>query len=156
MKKVKILLIALMVAVLPLSMFSRGGGSHSSSSHSSSSHSYFSSSSSSRPSSFRSSSYSYKASSTSNRPSTTVRTVSSVSHVSPSVSRMTPKQTSFYHSNPSYTSVGGYYRPIYHCSPNYMFWYFVMTNNRTHRNDTIRAKSKAELDKKVSSVKSQW
>jgi len=165
MKK-NLLLIFLLIS-LPFSVFSRGGcggGSHSScssshSSFSSSSHSSFSSSS--RPSSFHSSSYSYKSSSTSSHPSTGLKTVSSSSHISPTKSfthvsepihSMTPTRLSYYRNNPSYRSVCGYYRPVYHCSPNYLFWYFVLTNHNSHRNDTIRAKTKEELDRKVKSL----
>ncbi len=66
------------------------------------------------------------------------------------------RPASFYRNNPSYRMVNNRYYPVYYRSPNYMFWYFVMINHRTHRNDTIRAKSKTELDKKVKSVSSSW
>jgi hypothetical protein len=143
MKKVKFLFVMLMV-VLPFSMSARGG-------FHSSSHSSFHSSS--RPSSFRSSGFLYKPR---NNSSTIVRTVRPSTHMSPSVSKMTPKQTTFYHNNPSYTRVGNSYRPVYHYHPNYLFWYFIMRNNHTNRTDTIKAKTKQELDKKVKSIKGNW
>lgn len=48
--------------------------------------------------------------------------------------------------------------PTYHHTANYMIWYFILYNNNTHRNDTIKAKSKAELDKKADELKkhNQW
>jgi len=62
----------------------------------------------------------------------------------------------YYRNNPSYKMVNNRYYPVYHCSRNYLFWYFVFANRRTHRNDTIRAKSKDELDKKVKSISTSW
>jgi len=62
----------------------------------------------------------------------------------------------FYRNNPSYRMVNNHFYPVYHRSPNYLFWYFVILNHRTHRNDTIHAKSKDELDKKVKSVSTEW
>lgn len=67
-----------------------------------------------------------------------------------------PRPMVFYHNNPSYRLVNNHYYPVYYRSPNYLFWYFVILNHRTHRNDTIRAKSKAELDKKVKSISTSW
>ncbi|MDP4238538.1 MAG: hypothetical protein Q8904_03585 [Bacteroidota bacterium] len=66
------------------------------------------------------------------------------------------RPVTFYRNNPSYRMVNNHYYPVYHRSPNYLFWYFVLANHRTHRNDTIRAKSKDELDKKVKSVSTEW
>jgi len=66
------------------------------------------------------------------------------------------RPVTFYRNNPSYRMVNNRYYPVYHRSPNFLLWYFVLSNNRTHRNDTIRAKSKAELDKKVKSVSTSW
>jgi len=65
------------------------------------------------------------------------------------------RPTSFYHQNPSYRMVNNRYYPVYHRSPNYLLWYFVLFNHRTHRNDTIRAKSKEELDRKVKSTSTE-
>jgi hypothetical protein len=62
----------------------------------------------------------------------------------------------FYRNNPSYRMVNNHYYPVYHRSPNYLLWYFVIMNHRTHKNDTIRAKSKDELDRKVKSVSTEW
>jgi len=67
-----------------------------------------------------------------------------------------PRPVTFYRNNPSYRMVNNHYYPVYHRSPNYLLWYFVIMNQRTHRNDTIRAKSKGELDKKVKSVSTEW
>jgi len=67
-----------------------------------------------------------------------------------------PRPVTFYRNNPSYRMVNNRYYPVYHRSPNYLLWYFVLANHRTHRNDTIRAKSKDELDKKVKSVSTSW
>jgi len=67
-----------------------------------------------------------------------------------------PRPVTFYRNNPSYKMANNRYYPVYHRSPNYLLWYFVLANNRTHRNDTIRAKSKNELDKKVKSVSTSW
>ena len=67
-----------------------------------------------------------------------------------------PRPVTFYRNNPSYRMVNNRYYPVYHRSPNYLLWYFVLSNHRTHRNDTIRAKSKNELDKKVKSVSTSW
>lgn len=66
------------------------------------------------------------------------------------------RPVTFYRNNPSYRMVNNTYYPVYHRSPNYLLWYFVLANHRTHRNDTIRAKSKEELDKKVKSVSTSW
>jgi len=66
------------------------------------------------------------------------------------------RPVTFYRNNPSYRMVNNRYYPVYHRSPNFLLWYFVLSNNRTHRNDTIRAKSKEELDKKVKSVSTSW
>jgi len=66
------------------------------------------------------------------------------------------RPVTFYRNNPSYRMVNNNYYPVYHRSPNYLLWYFVLANHRTHRNDTIRAKSKDELDKKVKSVSTSW
>jgi hypothetical protein len=62
----------------------------------------------------------------------------------------------FYQHNPSYRMINNRYYPVYHRSPNYLLWYFVLSNHRTHRNDTIRAKSKEELDRKVKSTSTEW
>jgi hypothetical protein len=67
-----------------------------------------------------------------------------------------PRPVTFYRNNPSYRMVNNHYYPVYYRSPNYLFWYFVLFNHRTHRNDTIRAKSKEELNKKVKSVDTSW
>ena len=67
-----------------------------------------------------------------------------------------PRPVTFYRNNPSYRMVNNRYYPVYHRSPNYLLWYFVLANHRTHRNDTIHAKSKNELDKKVKSVSTSW
>ena len=66
------------------------------------------------------------------------------------------RPVTFYRNNPSYRMANNRYYPVYHRSPNYLLWYFVLSNHRTHRNDTIRAKSKNELDKKVKSVSTSW
>lgn len=66
------------------------------------------------------------------------------------------RPVTFYRNNPSYRMMNNHYYPVYHRSPNYLLWYFVIMNHRTHRNDTIRAKSKDELDKKVKSVSTEW
>lgn len=76
-----------------------------------------------------------------------IRTVRNVRVVRPA---------SFYHRNPSYKMVNNRYYPVYHRSPNYLLWYFVLFNHRTHRNDTIRAKSKEELDRKVKATSTEW
>ena len=127
MKKILFILL-----VLPISLFSRG------SFHCS-------------PHSFHSSTHSFH----------TPRTVSSNYHTSPVRStsikpisgatgfKSTPKSVTYYRNSPSYGLSGGSYHPIYHYNNNLLFWYFITMNNRTHRNDTIRAKSKSELDLKV-------
>jgi hypothetical protein len=159
MKALKFIVVVLLLLLAP-NIYSRGGSfSSSSHSYSSSSHSY--SAPSSRPSSFKSSSYTYKPSATSRTVTTsktvsTTHTVSYATHTSRPVSSLTPSQRAYYHNNPSYSYVNGCYHPIYHYQPNCMLWYFVLRNNHTHRNDTIKAKSRQELDQKVKSSKAQW
>ena len=48
--------------------------------------------------------------------------------------------------------------PTYHHTNNYLLWYLIIYNHNTHQNDTIKAKSKAELDKKADDLKknNQW
>lgn len=95
---------------------------------------------------------------------TTSRTVSPAKHINAVRTTRTvetgfyhsARPATFYHNNPSYRMVNNYYYPVYYRSPNYLFWYFVILNPRTHRNDTVRAKSKDELDKKVKSISTSW
>lgn len=168
MKALKFIIVIVSLLLTP-SVFSRGGSfSSSSSSHSysSPSRSYSApsrsySTPSSRPSTFKSSSYTYKPSSTSRTVTTsrtvnTTRTISPATHQSRPVSSMTSYQKAYYYRNPSYTYANGCYYPVYHYHPNYLMWYFILRNNRTHHNDTIKAKSKQELDRKVKSSTSQW
>ena len=114
--------------------YSRGGGFHISS------HSFHSS---------RTSSHSFGGKST-------THSVRSASHSKSVRSMRAARPISFYQNNPSYRMVNNHYYPVYHRSPNYLLWYFVLFNHRTHRNDTIRAKSKPELDNKVKSVTTDW
>jgi len=118
-----------------LNVYSRGGGGFHMSSHS------FHSS--------RTSSHSFGGKST-------THAVGSSMHTNSVRSAHIARPISFYRNNPSYRMVNNHYYPVYYRSPNYMLWYFVMINHRTHRNDTIRAKSKQELDKKVKSVDTSW
>ena len=115
---------------------------------------------------FHSSSHSFHSSGTSThsrygRPTThtvgsSVHTNSVRTNHSESGFHHSPRPITFYRNNPSYRMVNNHYYPVYYRSPNYLFWYFVLFNHRTHRNDTIHAKSKEELDKKVKSVDTSW
>jgi len=116
---------------------------------------------------FRSSGHSFHSSRTSshnvNGKSATYSTRSSThtnsvrsSHATESGFHHSARPVTFYRNNPSYKMANNRYYPVYHRSPNYLLWYFVLANHRTHRNDTIRAKSKNELDKKVKSVSTSW
>ena len=63
---------------------------------------------------------------------------------------LTPRQVVIYKNNPSYIIHEGCYRPVYHYNPSsFWMWYFIFHNNVTHRNDTIRAHSREELNLKV-------
>lgn len=58
--------------------------------------------------------------------------------------------------SPSCRLVKNNYVPVYHYdNSNLMMWYFIF--NRNHKKDTIWAKSKSELDKKVKNIPtSSW
>ena len=143
MKKA-ILSITILLICFSLNCFSRGGGGFHSSGHS------FHSS--------RSSSHSMNGNPTTHtmRLSTHTNSVRSTTHGVESGFHHSMRPVTFYRNNPSYRMINNHYYPVYHRSPNYLFWYFVLLNHRTHRNDTIRAKSKDELDKKVKSVGTSW
>jgi len=156
--------IFILMVTISLSLSARGGcvggGGHS---FSSGSHSSFSSHSSGG--SFRSSSHSYSPSSSSSHASYGTRSIGSsthinssrgMSHVSAPVRTMSASRVAYYRSSPSYRYSGGSYYPVYHCSPNYLFWYFIYVNQRTHKREVIKANSKKELDQKVKSCQSQW
>ena len=83
-------------------------------------------------------------------------TVGSSTHTNSSRTIHINRPIAFYQNNPSYRMINNHYYPVYYRSPNYLLWYFVLANHRTHKNDTIRAKSKNELDKKVKSVSTEW
>jgi hypothetical protein len=134
MKKI-ILLISIYCMYFCLNGYARGGGGFHSSSHS------FHSS--------RTTSHNIGGKSTS-------RIVGSSAHTNSVRSSHQTRPITFYRNNPSYRMVNNHYYPVYHRSPNYLLWYFVLANHRTHRNDTIRAKSKPELDKKVKAISSDW
>jgi hypothetical protein len=143
MKKI-MLFISILCICINLNCYSRGGfgGFHSA------------------PHSFHSS----RTSSHSSYGKPTTHTVNSANHTN-SVRSMhsvetgfhhSPRPVTFYRNNPSYRMVNNHYYPVYYRSPNYLLWYFVLFNHRTHRNDTIHAKSKDELDKKVKTVSTEW
>src|ERR1035437_5213670 len=143
MKKV-IISISILCICFSLISYARGGfgGFHSSS------HSFHSS---------RTSSHSMNGKSTTHAIGTVAHTNSvRTPHAIESGFHHSPRPVTFYRNNPSYRMVNNHYYPVYYRSPNYLFWYFVLFNHRTHRNDTIHAKSKEELDKKVKSVDTSW
>ena len=143
MKKA-IIALSILCIFFNTSSYARGGfgGFHSSG------HSFHSS---------RSSSHSMNGKSTVHSVGTSTHTNSvRSSHGTESGFNHSPRPVTFYRNNPSYRMVNNRYYPVYHRSPNLLLWYFVLSNHRTHRNDTIRAKSKDELDKKVKSVSTSW
>jgi len=108
---------------------------------------------------FHMSSHSFHSSGTSSHSfggKSTTHSVHSANHTNSVRSVHVNRPISFYQHNPSYRMVNNHYYPVYHRSPNYLLWYFVLSNHRTHRNDTIRAKSKEELDRKVKSTSTEW
>jgi len=127
-----------------LNLYSRGGfrGFHSSP------HSFNSSRSSSHSINGKSTNQSVNSSNHTNSVRTSPKVESGFYH--------STRPITFYRNNPSYRMVNNHYYPVYHRSPNYLLWYFVLSNHRTHRNDTIKAKSKNELDKKVKSISTSW
>jgi hypothetical protein len=143
MKKV-LLFISVFCLCINLNCYPRGGfgGFHSSP------HSFHSSGSSSHSMNGRSATHSVGSAQHTNSVRSTHSIESGFHHA--------PRPVTFYRNNPSYRMVNNHYYPVYHRSPNYLLWYFVLANHRTHRNDTIRAKSKAELDHKVKSVSTEW
>ena len=141
-KMKKIVLVLLLV--LPISLFSR--------SFHCSSHAFHSS----RPSTHSFSGHSVTRTVSPSIHTNSIRTTSikpitgATGFKTTTVIKTTPtKNTSYFHNSPSYGLSGGSYHPIYHYNNNLLFWYFITRNNRTHRNDTIKAKSKSELDLKV-------
>jgi hypothetical protein len=143
MKKV-IITISILCIFFNLDCFSRGGfgGFHSSS------HSFHSTGTSSHSMNGKSTTHTVG-------PSTHTNSVRA-SHTVESGFHHSIRPVTFYRNNPSYRMVNNHYYPVYHRSPNFLLWYFVLSNHRTHRNDTIKAKSKVELDKKVKSVDTSW
>ena len=143
MKKV-IIALSILCICFNLNCYSRGGfgGFHSSP------HSFHSSRSSSHSMNGRSTTHAIGSSNHTNSVRSTHNIESGFHH--------SPRAVAFYRNNPSYRMANNRYYPVYHRSPNYLLWYFVLANHRTHRNDTIRAKSKPELDKKVKSVSTEW
>jgi hypothetical protein len=143
MKKV-LLFISVFCLCISLNCYPRGGfgGFHSSP------HSFHSSGSSSHSMNGRSTTHSVGSAQHTNSVRSTHSIESGFHHA--------PRPVTFYRNNPSYRMVNNHYYPVYHRSPNYLLWYFVLANHRTHRNDTIKAKSKAELDHKVKSVSTEW
>ncbi|MDD4970971.1 MAG: hypothetical protein PHT07_16205 [Paludibacter sp.] len=143
MKKT-VLFITILCICFNLSCYSRGGfgGFHSSG------HSFHSSRTSSHSMNGRSTTHTVGSSAHTNSVRSTHGIETGFNH--------SPRPVTFYRNNPSYRMVNNHYYPVYHRSPNYLLWYFVIMNHRTHRNDTIKAKSKEELDKKVKSVSTEW
>jgi len=143
MKRV-ILLISILCICFNPGCYSRGGfrGFHSSS------HSFHSSSSSSHSMNGKSTTHAVGNSAHTNSVRSNHGIETGFNH--------SPRPVTFYRNNPSYRMINNRYYPVYHRSPNSLFWYFVILNHRTHRNDTIHAKSKDELNKKVKSVDTAW
>lgn len=164
----KRLLLAILIIALPFVLEARGGcggGGHSSCS----SHSSFSSShsSSSEAHAFPvshsmenhsvsntrtiSRSFSYKPSATSRNASATKNATVTLNNTGVSVepiSQMSSRRISYYRSNPSYAIHNGYYVPMFYYNPNQLFWYYIIFNNVTHHREMIRARSKAELQRR--------
>lgn len=143
MKKI-IFTISVLCICFHFSCYSRGGfgGFHSSS------HSFHSSRTSSHSMNGRSSTHTVGSSTHTNSVRSTHAMENGFHH--------SIRPVAFYRNNPSYRMMNNRYYPVYYRSPNYLFWYFVLANHRTHRNDTIRAKSKEELNRKVKSVSTEW
>ena len=140
MKTIKLFLIAVMLVIVT-NLYSRGGGGHGGGGHSSSSHS-----SSHGSTGHVSSSH------------------SSESHSSFSKSRTASR--SFYKTPSGRTVRHSAYKPVetirvneyhyYHYNNNNWLWWYLIYNYHTHRQDTIRASTKQELDKKVISASSTY